>query len=307
QVEGMQVAAARIQQAAHVCRGPQYPGEILPLDQRERVGIAQPQVRLLFLAQLRHLVPVPGRLEVALLEVALNIEPADPPVDEVETGGAGLPEHARILRSEVLLQPGQGCESPDDLPAVPAAAAPADVAGRQERHGEPPFPELDGSVHPRVAPAEDGHVYLHLPGEGRKGRVPPGRGGVIPPGLQAVPAICLIVLNAHSAAQLAVESPGPRVYSRFMAQPKGQVAATLQEQRRMLLLDATVRAISVHGLSGLTLARVGELAGLTAGTVSFHFASKEALLLATLRYLAEEFEGALDRATAGETDPRRRL
>jgi len=92
-----------------------------------------------------------------------------------------------------------------------------------------------------------------------------------------------------------------------MAQPKGQVAATLQEQRRMLLLDATVRAISVHGLSGLTLARVGELAGLTAGTVSFHFASKEALLLATLRYLAEEFEGALDRATAGETDPRRRL
>ena len=67
-------------------------------------------------------------------------------------------------------------------------------------------------------------------------------------------------------------------------------------------------AISEYGLARLTLARIAKIAGLSAGTVNFHFSSKEALLLDTLTYLAEEFEQSIDRAleNAGR-DPASRL
>lgn len=93
-----------------------------------------------------------------------------------------------------------------------------------------------------------------------------------------------------------------------MAQPQAQLSQTLGEERKRVLLNATINAISVHGLSNLTLAKIAELAGQTAGTVSFHFSSKEALLLSTLRHLAEEFEQSLARALrAAGAEPRRRL
>ena len=82
------------------------------------------------------------------------------------------------------------------------------------------------------------------------------------------------------------------------------VNQVLQNERRRLLIDATITAISQFGLSNVTLAKIAKIAGLTAGSVNFHFDSKETLLLDTLTYLVEEFgqavEGAL--AAAGE-DP----
>jgi len=93
-----------------------------------------------------------------------------------------------------------------------------------------------------------------------------------------------------------------------MAQPQSHISQALQDERKRLLIHATIRAIAVHGLSNLTLAKVAELAGQTAGTVSFHFSSKETLLLTTLRQLAEEFEQALVRAVDSMgAEPRRRL
>ena len=55
------------------------------------------------------------------------------------------------------------------------------------------------------------------------------------------------------------------------------------------LIRATVAAISRHGLSELTSAKIASAAGHTAASVNFHFGSKEALLLATLREVSEEF------------------
>ena len=55
------------------------------------------------------------------------------------------------------------------------------------------------------------------------------------------------------------------------------------------LIDATIAAISVHGLSSLTSAKIAGMAGHTAASINFHFGSKEALLLATLRAVSEEF------------------
>ncbi|MCC7411922.1 MAG: Rieske 2Fe-2S domain-containing protein [Gammaproteobacteria bacterium] len=93
-----------------------------------------------------------------------------------------------------------------------------------------------------------------------------------------------------------------------MATPTAELGPALQSERKRVLIDATMTAIAAHGLSGLTLAKVGASAGITAGSVSFHFASKEALLLATLRYVGEEFEAAVQRAQqqAG-ADPAARL
>ena len=83
--------------------------------------------------------------------------------------------------------------------------------------------------------------------------------------------------------------------------PKAQAAAggSAAEPRRSLLIDATITAIATYGLSRTTLAKVAGLAGMTAGSVNFHFNSKEELLVATLKSLAEEYETAMEAALAG--------
>jgi len=70
------------------------------------------------------------------------------------------------------------------------------------------------------------------------------------------------------------------------------------------LIRATVAAISRHGLSELTSAKIASAAGHTAASINFHFGSKEALLLATLREVSEEFAEVMASvlAEAGE-DP----
>ena len=59
-------------------------------------------------------------------------------------------------------------------------------------------------------------------------------------------------------------------------------------ERRDQLIDATIKSITKHGLSGTTIAKVSEIAGTSVGLVNFHFATKERLLEATLTTLADE-------------------
>ncbi len=72
------------------------------------------------------------------------------------------------------------------------------------------------------------------------------------------------------------------------------------------LIQATVAAISQYGLSELTSAKIAAIAGHTAASVNFHFGSKEALLLATLREVSEEFAAVMTRVVdeAGGDDLR---
>jgi TetR/AcrR family transcriptional repressor of bet genes len=74
---------------------------------------------------------------------------------------------------------------------------------------------------------------------------------------------------------------------------RGMVAAA---RRRPAILDAAMAVIARHGLSGTTIERVAGAAGLSPGTVVFHFATKDALLAATLAALAGEFDRARRRA-----------
>ncbi len=75
-----------------------------------------------------------------------------------------------------------------------------------------------------------------------------------------------------------------------------------QAFRRGELIDATLTVIANDGLPHLTLAKVAALAGLTAGSVNFHFSTKEALLLEALRQVAEEFESEMDAVLARTAD-----
>ena len=93
-----------------------------------------------------------------------------------------------------------------------------------------------------------------------------------------------------------------------MAQAQAEFSSKLQEQRKRLLIDATMTSIATHGLSRLTLSKVAGSVGMTAGSVNFHFATKEALLTETLRFIAEEFDQSVSAALAGAgTEPGQRL
>ena len=93
-----------------------------------------------------------------------------------------------------------------------------------------------------------------------------------------------------------------------MGKTKQEVSQVIQVERRWLLIDATISAIYEYGLSSLTLSKITNLAGLTAATVNFHFDSKEALLLETLKHLTEEFDQSLEDALAlAGSDPVNKL
>ena len=70
-------------------------------------------------------------------------------------------------------------------------------------------------------------------------------------------------------------------------------------QTRDAILAAAVAAIARHSLSGTTVERVAELAGVAPGTVILHFKRKDALLVAALEQVAQEFEQARRSAIAG--------
>ncbi|MFL6116672.1 MAG: TetR/AcrR family transcriptional regulator [Catenulispora sp.] len=69
-------------------------------------------------------------------------------------------------------------------------------------------------------------------------------------------------------------------------------ARRTQEQRsaatRRLLLDATVECLVKHGYAGTTTTRVSELAGVSRGAQVHHFATKDELVVAAVRHLAEQ-------------------
>jgi TetR/AcrR family transcriptional repressor of bet genes len=81
-----------------------------------------------------------------------------------------------------------------------------------------------------------------------------------------------------------------------------------QETRRTEILDAAIHVIAQKGLSATTMERVAGRAGVSPGTVTFHFARKETLLLAALDHVAALFEAARAQALeAAGDDPARAL
>ena len=75
------------------------------------------------------------------------------------------------------------------------------------------------------------------------------------------------------------------------------------DHRRQELIDATIKAISIHGLSRLTITKVAKCAGLSQGIVNFYFKSKDQLLLATLKFVSDEYNDALNHVYSQSDDP----
>lgn len=73
-------------------------------------------------------------------------------------------------------------------------------------------------------------------------------------------------------------------------------------KRRRQLIDAALRSVVRHGLARTTLATVAEEAGLSQGVAVFYFKTKEALLVAALKSLYDEYQSVSQDALAAASD-----
>lgn len=73
-------------------------------------------------------------------------------------------------------------------------------------------------------------------------------------------------------------------------------------RRRQDILSAAIAVIARVGLSGVTMELVADAAGVSPGTVTFHFARKDLLLLAALDTVVGDFERARHAALAAAGD-----
>ena len=79
------------------------------------------------------------------------------------------------------------------------------------------------------------------------------------------------------------------------ATAKNSKRTASREQRRQQLIDATMKCIARKGMSGTTLGDVAKEAGLSQGIVNLHFESKENLLTASLRSIADDYKSQFNR------------
>lgn len=63
-----------------------------------------------------------------------------------------------------------------------------------------------------------------------------------------------------------------------------------RNRQRQRLIDACISALHIHGPSRTTVEKVVSIANLSPGIVRFYFKSKAAMLVASLQYLASEFD-----------------
>lgn len=63
----------------------------------------------------------------------------------------------------------------------------------------------------------------------------------------------------------------------------GRGPSRIEKIRRHDLIEAAYRTFLDHGLSGMTMARIGERAGMSHGIVNYYFRSKDELLSAVVR------------------------
>jgi TetR/AcrR family transcriptional repressor of bet genes len=81
----------------------------------------------------------------------------------------------------------------------------------------------------------------------------------------------------------------PRSPSNIATLPNGG-GSRIRQRQRQRLIDACITALHIYGPSRTTVEKVVAIADLSPGIVRFYFDSKAAMLVASLEYLAAEFE-----------------
>lgn len=77
--------------------------------------------------------------------------------------------------------------------------------------------------------------------------------------------------------------------------------------RRTSVLLAARRCLAREGLDRLTMRMIAREAGVSLGTVTYYFRSKEDLLTAVLFNVAEQFDRSIEDSCPGEADPYKKL
>ena len=85
--------------------------------------------------------------------------------------------------------------------------------------------------------------------------------------------------------------PNPR--KKSATRPPLPSARNAHSRQRQRLIDACISALHVYGPSRTTVEKVVAIAKMSPGIVRFYFASKAAMLVASLQFLAAEFEEQL--------------
>src|SRR6202158_1434942 len=85
---------------------------------------------------------------------------------------------------------------------------------------------------------------------------------------------------------------GSRRKTRPAAAKPARARSTRGRQRQRLI-DACMSALHIYGPSRTTVEKVVAIAKMSPGIVRFYFASKAAMLVASLQFLAAEFEEQL--------------
>jgi len=83
--------------------------------------------------------------------------------------------------------------------------------------------------------------------------------------------------------------PRQRVRSAVAEAPAEGGGSRIRQRQRQRLIDACISALHLYGPSRTTVEKVVALADLSPGIVRFYFDSKDAMLVASLEYLAAEF------------------
>jgi TetR/AcrR family transcriptional repressor of bet genes len=76
----------------------------------------------------------------------------------------------------------------------------------------------------------------------------------------------------------------------------GKRRTASKQERQHQLIQATIRSVARNGLSDTTMATVSGEAGLSQGIINLHFQSKDRLLVETLRFIADEYREAWEKA-----------
>lgn len=93
-----------------------------------------------------------------------------------------------------------------------------------------------------------------------------------------------------------------------MAESSHSIArAPRQDNRRERLLDAAARLFGEQGFHAASMRDIAKAAGMLSGSIYYHFASKDELLLAIYEEGARRLAEAVEQAVASQSDPWMRL
>ena len=80
-----------------------------------------------------------------------------------------------------------------------------------------------------------------------------------------------------------------------------------KERKLEYLLDTAFRCLSRYGFSGTTMDRIAQEAGVSKGTLTYYFESKEDITCKVAAHVAAKFHSEVRHALEGLDDPRERL